>query len=91
MERRALRLSSKHYLEVPRQRTETGKRAFSFAATTTWNKLPINIRQLDPTSVSILTLKKLLKTHYFQLAYGSLVLLPAQTNRLATYDAEHIF
>ena len=33
--------------EVPRVRTELGRRAFSIAGPTVWNKLPYNIRRTD--------------------------------------------
>ena len=58
-----------HYMEVPRRKLETGKRAFSYAAPLAWNNLPHTVRQIDPASVSLLSFKKQLKTHFFSIAY----------------------
>ena len=64
---RTLRSSSDQLLlHVPRMKTETyGKRSFKYAAPTTWNEVPSDIRNID----SIETFKKRLKTHYFILAF----------------------
>ena len=62
----SLTSSYKSLLDVPRRRTETAKRSFSFVATTIWNSLPVHFRQLDPITVS--KSKKQLKTHFFHIA-----------------------
>ena len=67
---RSLRSSNKCYLEVPRRRTETAKRSFSYAAPSVWNSLPYSIRQLDPATVSLRTFKKQLKTYFFHLTHS---------------------
>ena len=54
-------------LEIPRVKTETfGKRAFKFAAPTTWNEVPYRIRD----SASLPIFKSKLKTFYFNLAFN---------------------
>ena len=53
---RSLRSSDKSLLDVPRRRTETAKRSFSFSAPTIWNSLPAHLRQLDPITVRQLDL-----------------------------------
>ena len=65
---RPLRSSDKSHLDVPRRRTETTKRSFSFAAHTIWNSLPEHLRQLDPFTVSKSNFKKQLKTCLFHFA-----------------------
>ena len=64
---RVSRSSNMHYMEVPRRKLETGKRAFSYAAPTIWNNLPQTVRCIDPASVSLLSFKKQLKTHFLAL------------------------
>ena len=61
---RALRSSYKHFLNQPPVKIEIAKRAFSQAAPSVWNSLPLNCRTAN-TSI----FKKLLKTHIFKLAY----------------------
>ena len=56
---RALRSSDKHLLTVPRTSSTLGDRAFSVAAPTLWNSLPLDIRCCD----SLQSFKTLLKTH----------------------------
>jgi hypothetical protein len=45
---RELRSSTQELLFLPRTRTEIGKLAFGVAAVTTWNMIPISIRQTTP-------------------------------------------
>ena len=53
-------------LKVPFNKKKTqGDRGFTYTAATHWNKLPEYIRQTEDIS----TFKRLLKTHYFKLAY----------------------
>ena len=66
-----LRSSTSGDFDIPRVRTEFGKRAFSVAGPTEWNRLPTPLR-LSPT---IDIFKRNLKTFFFQLAYGGLVLI----------------
>jgi len=55
-------------LEVPRsKRRSRGDRAFSVAAPTLWNSLPVAVR----TAGSLSIFKSLLKTHLFELAFGT--------------------
>jgi len=54
-------------LSVPRVHTTFASRGFSVAAPTVWNSLPPTIRN----SSSTYTFRHLLKTHYFQQAFGS--------------------
>ena len=52
-------------LKVPRIRTKFGARAFSASGPTLWNLLPANLR----VAKSISSFRKLLKTHFFDLAF----------------------
>ena len=53
-------------LKAPFNKKKTqGDCGFTYTAATHWNKLPEYIRQTEDIS----TFKKLLKTHYFKLAY----------------------
>ena len=53
-------------LEVPFNKKKTqGDCGFSYTAATHWNKLPEYIRQTEDISI----FRRLLKTHYFRLAY----------------------
>jgi hypothetical protein len=64
--RSGLRSSTTTDLYVtPRLRTKLGERAFSYAGPTAWNALPANIR----SETSQTTFKKLLKTHFFNIAF----------------------
>jgi len=64
---RPRRTQHQHLLRVPRVRCSTfGQRAFSYAAPTLWNSLPLNMR--DCTSLP--SFKKQLKTHLFRIAYS---------------------
>ena len=58
---RSLRSSSQRQLVSPRFSTSYAKRAFSVAAPTLWNKLPIHIRQAH----SLNSFKSQLKSHLF--------------------------
>ena len=58
---RSLRSSDRDLLVQPSVSTVIGSRAFSVAAPTIWNKLPITIRQ----SSSLTSFRRLLKTHLF--------------------------
>ena len=50
---------------VPRIKTKTGSRAFSISGAALWNALPVPIRNAK----AILTFRKLLKSHLFDLAF----------------------
>lgn len=65
---RDLRSASLMVLEVPRSKLRSsGDRAFSVAAPTLWNSLPVAVR----TASSLSTFKSLLKTHLFEVAFGT--------------------
>ena len=64
--RSSLRSASTCTYDVPRTRTEFGKRAFSIAGPTTWNELPTQIRQ----TTEIGQFKRALKTHLCSIAYN---------------------
>ena len=64
---RAHRSASQVVLDVPRSFLKSrGARAFSVAAPTLWNALPLSLR----TANSLSSFKTLLKTHLFTLAFG---------------------
>ena len=50
---------------IPRIKTKTGSRAFSISGPALWNALPVPIRNAK----TILTFRKLLKSHLFDLAF----------------------
>ena len=58
---RSLRSSSQSLPQVPRVKTDFGRRAFSSAAPQIWNHIPAAIK----VSPSLETFKRHLKTHYF--------------------------
>jgi len=60
---RLLRSSSNNLLHFPFTTTAIGRKAFSFAAPTVWNSIPLSIRQ----SPFIGSFKRHLKTHLFTL------------------------
>ena len=60
-----LRSAAAGLYDVPFTQTQFGCRAFSVAAPSEWNSLPVNIRQIP----NITQLKRALKTHYFTEAY----------------------
>lgn len=62
---RNLRSSNQLLLSTPAVRTEIARRAFSQAAPTVWNELPLNIRSADTFD----HFKTLLRTYYFRLAF----------------------
>ena len=64
---RSLRSVNTNLLSVPCVRTTFASRGFSVAAPTVSNSLPPTIRN----SSSTYTFRRLLKTHYFQQAFGS--------------------
>jgi len=61
---RSLCSSGSHQLVNPRHNLSFGFRAFCISAAHIWNSLPTNICEAQ----SVLTFKRLLKTHYFQSA-----------------------
>ena len=63
---RSTRSADQQLLQVPRSGTEIFTRAFQICAPTIWNNLPLSLR-LQP---SLSSLKKGLKTHYFNIAYS---------------------
>ena len=63
---RTLRSSSSHLLAVPsRVKTVTASRAFSVAAPTVWNILPVAVKTADSFSI----FKRRLKCHLFDTAF----------------------
>jgi len=64
--RKQLRSAARSDVIVPRCRTKFGSRAFSVAEPEVWNRLPQSIRSAD----TVRQLRRLLKTHYFQLHFG---------------------
>ena len=56
---------SKYLFVVPRIKTKTGSRAFSISGPALWNALPVPIRNAK----TILTFRKLLKSHLFDLDF----------------------
>ena len=66
--RSGLRSSTATDLYVtPRLRTKLGERAFSYAGPAAWNALPVSIR--SDSSQTQTQFKKLLKTHFFSIAF----------------------
>ena len=64
---RCLRSASSNSLVVPRMKLKTyGDRAFSAAGPKLWNQLPVPIKN----STSVAMFKRLLKTHFFRLAFN---------------------
>ena len=63
--RERLRSHESGGIEVPRLRTEFGRRAFSITGPTVWNELLNNIRRTE----KITTFKRILKARVFKLAY----------------------
>ena len=65
---RSLRSANQLLLEIPRtKRKLRGDRAFSVAAPTLWNELPLHVRQASSLSI----FKTRLKTHFYSLAFNS--------------------
>ena len=60
-----LRSANSNRFVVPRIKTKTGSRAFSISGPALWNALPVPIRNAK----TILTFRKLLKSHLFDLAF----------------------
>ena len=80
-----LRSTNSNRFVVPRIKTKTGSRAFSISGPALWNALPVPIRNAK----TILTFRKLLKSHLFDLASPSAARLPVDEPDLAsimTYD-----
>uniref|UniRef100_A0A669CTZ7 Reverse transcriptase domain-containing protein n=1 Tax=Oreochromis niloticus TaxID=8128 RepID=A0A669CTZ7_ORENI len=67
---RSLRSAEQLLLSVPKSRLKLrGDRAFSIVAPKLWNNLPLHIRR----STSVLVFKSRLKTHFYSLAFDSVV------------------
>lgn len=65
---RKTRSSEANFLQIPDTRTKTfGDRAFSWAAPTLWNKLPVKLRKMD----NLEGFKSAIKTVLFSSAYGN--------------------
>ena len=62
---RYLRSTNSNIFVVPSIKTKTGSRAFSISSPALWNTLPVPIRNAE----TILTFRKLHKSHLFQLAF----------------------
>ena len=60
-----LRSTYSNRFVIPRIKTKTGSRAFSISGPALWNALPVPIRNAK----TILTFRKLLKSHLFDLAF----------------------
>ena len=60
-----LRSTNSNRFVVPRIKTKTGSRAFSISGPALWNALPVPIRKAK----TILTFRKLLESHPFDLAF----------------------
>ena len=60
-----LRSTNSNRFVVPCIKTKTGSRAFSISGPSLWNALPVPIRNAK----TILTFRKLLKSHLFDLAF----------------------
>ena len=60
-----LRSTNSNRFVVPRIKTKTGSRAFSISGPALWNALPVPIRNAK----TILTFRKLLKSHLLDLAF----------------------
>ena len=67
-----LRSSSLDLLAIPRCRTEFGKRAFSYSAPSVWNAIRIKIR----SSPFLASIKRSLKSHFFNPAFSRLLMFP---------------
>ena len=65
--RSALRSATTHDLDIPRTRLYFGERAFSVAGAREWNNLPSNLRSIS----DIHLFRRLLKTHFFKIAFKS--------------------
>ena len=65
---RKTRSSEANFLQIPDTRTKTfGDRAFSWAAPTLWNRLPVKLRKMD----NLEGFKSAIKTVLFSSAYGN--------------------
>ena len=60
-----LRFTNSNRFFVPRIKIRTGSRAFSISGPALWNALPVSVRNAK----TILTFRKLLKSHQFDLAF----------------------
>ena len=64
--KRCLRSAASNSLVEPKMKLKTfGDRAFSAACPKLWNQLPVPIK----SSTSVAMFKRLLKTHFFRLAF----------------------
>ena len=61
-----LRSTNSNRFAVPRIKTKTGSRAFSISGPALWNALPVPLRNAR----TILTFRKLHKSHLFDLAFS---------------------
>ncbi|KAK2186343.1 hypothetical protein NP493_205g03025 [Ridgeia piscesae] len=62
---RELRSTSNNPLYIPRVKTKAGTRAFSVAAPTLWNSLPVSVK----SEGNIVSFRRCLKTYLFNAAY----------------------
>ncbi|KAK2188588.1 hypothetical protein NP493_128g05132 [Ridgeia piscesae] len=62
---RTLRSAYNNMLEVKRTRTKAGDCSFAVASASLWNNLPTVIKTCD----NLTSVKRLLKTHFFCIAY----------------------
>ena len=62
---RTLRSANNNMLQVKRTRTKAGDCSFAIAAASLWSNLPTVIKTCD----NLTSYKRLLKTHYFRIAY----------------------
>ena len=87
---RTLRSSDLDQLNVPRVRTAVGSRAFSVAAPTLWNELPLEI----PSAKTQICFRKKLKTYFLVRLFrlkSSVVRLAQTTNANSfwNYESDH--
>ncbi|KAK2184291.1 hypothetical protein NP493_272g01037 [Ridgeia piscesae] len=62
---RELRSTSSNPFYIPRVKTKAGTRAFSVAAPTLWNSLPVSVK----SEGTIVSFRRRLKTYLFNAAY----------------------
>ncbi len=64
--RPGLRSAATSDYRIPRTRAKLGERAFSVAGPTTWNSLPVALRDISDTA----SFKRHLKTHFYERAFS---------------------
>ncbi len=64
--RPGLRSAATSDYRITRTRTKLGERAFSVAGPTTWNSLPVALRNISDTA----SFKRRLKAHFYESAFS---------------------